>query len=211
MFDSATLAVFVIAALALLLSPGPAVLYIVARSVQQGRKAGLVSSLGLSLGGMVHVLASALGLSAILLSSAVAFQTVKLAGAAYLIYLGVRTLIARKAATERDSPETSSMWKVFRDGVVVNVLNPKAALFFFAFLPQFVDPSRGSVTRQFMFLGMTFIVLGLLTDSLYAVVAGSLSRLMRSSVRLLRAQRWVTGSIYIGLGLVTALSGSRSD
>ena len=150
-------------------------------------------------------------LSAILLSSALAFQTVKFAGAAYLIYLGVRTLTTRESAATCDSPAEVSLWRVFRDGVVINVLNPKAALFFFAFLPQFVDPSRGSVTRQFLILGMIFIVLGLLTDSLYAIVAGSLSRLMCSSVRLLRAQSRVTGSIYIGLGLVTALSGNRSE
>lgn len=206
--DTATLMIFVAAALALLLTPGPAVLYIVARSVHQGRRAGLVSALGLTAGGLVHVAAAALGVSAILMSSALAFQTVKQLGAVYLVYLGIRTLLKRDAKQEGDRKQAASMPKVFSEAVIVNLLNPKAALFFLAFLPQFVDPARGPVAVQFVSLGIIFTTLGFTTDTLYALLAGTVGGWLRSSPRMLRMQRYLTGGTYIGLGVATAFGAS---
>lgn len=208
--ETPILMIFVAAALALLLTPGPAVLYIVARSIHQGRRAGLVSALGLTAGGLVHVVAAALGVSAILMSSALAFQTVKQLGAIYLVYLGIRTLLKRDVKQEGDTKQAASMPKVFSEAIIVNLLNPKAALFFLAFLPQFVDPARGSVPVQFASLGIVFTGLGLATDSLYAILAGTIGSWLRSSPRMLRIQRYLTGGTYIGLGVATALGGTPS-
>jgi threonine/homoserine/homoserine lactone efflux protein len=206
--DAATLGIFVAAALALLLVPGPAVLYIVARSVDQGRSAGLVSVLGVHLGSLVHVTAAAVGLSSLLVSSAVAFGVVKYAGAAYLIYLGVRALIAHEEPADVGL-RPASLRALLRQGAVVNILNPKTALFFLAFLPQFVDADAGYVAAQLVFFGLLFVALGLVTDSLYALAAGTAGGWLRSSRFFAGARRWVSGTVFIGLGLATALSGSR--
>ena len=150
--DWSTLTLFVTAALILVFIPGPNSLYIVARSIQQGRKAGIISSLGVQVGTLFHVAAAAFGLSALLLSSALAFNLVKYAGAAYLIYLGVKTLLTKEnIETAQNEIPKASLSRVFSQGVIVNLLNPKAALFFFAFLPQFVDASRGRVATQIIF------------------------------------------------------------
>jgi threonine/homoserine/homoserine lactone efflux protein len=206
--DAPTLAVFVAAALALLLVPGPAVLYIVARSVDQGRSAGLVSVLGVHLGSLVHVAAAAIGISSLIVSSALAFSVVKYAGAAYLIYLGIRALSSREEPGEIEV-RASPRGKLLRQGAVVNILNPKTALFFLAFLPQFVDPDAGHVALQLTFFGLVFVALGLVTDSLYALAAGTAGNWLRSSRLFVGARRWVSGTVFIGLGLATALSGSR--
>jgi threonine/homoserine/homoserine lactone efflux protein len=207
-----TLLLFAPVALGLLVIPGPAVLYIVARSIDQGRAAGVASVLGIHTGSLVHVAAAAAGLSALLVSSAVAFAVVKYAGAAYLIVLGIRKLLER---TDEDldvgEPPSRSLRSIYLQGIVVNVLNPKTALFFLAFLPQFVDVDRGAVWLQMVVLGMTFIVLGMISDGLYAMVAARAGRLLRSSARFRTAQRYVSGGIYVSLGAVAALSGSRSE
>jgi threonine/homoserine/homoserine lactone efflux protein len=205
--EPSTLVLFVAAALVLLVTPGPAVLYVVARSVEQGPKAGFVSSLGLGVGGFVHVLAATLGLSAILVSSATAFSIVKLIGAGYLVYLGIRTLLGRSQGAESVAESPRTKWRIFRDGVIVNLFNPKAALFFFAFLPQFVDPAKGHVALQFLGLGLLFEMLGLMSDSTYALLAGTVGGWLRTNERVREIQRYVTGSVYLGLGVVTALSG----
>ena len=202
-------ALFVGAALALLLVPGPAVLYIVARSIQQGRRAGLVSVLGIHLGTLVHVAAATVGLSALVVSSAAAFTVVKLAGAAYLIGLGLWTLLSRKAETEVALGGERRLRRVFAQGVVVNVLNPKTALFFLAFLPQFVDTSRGHAALQILILGWTFAVLGMITDSIWAIAAGSAGDVLRRSRCFSLGQRYVSGSVFVGLGVVTALAGAH--
>jgi threonine/homoserine/homoserine lactone efflux protein len=202
-----SLGIFVLAALALLLTPGPAVLYIVARSIDQGRRAGLVSMLGVHTGTVVHVAAAAAGLSALLAASATAFSVVKYLGAAYLIYLGVARL--RAGATTAAAPDEGRrprLGRAFLDGIVVNVLNPKTALFFLAFLPQFTDVSRGRVGAQILCLGLLFIALGLVTDGLYAIGAGSAATWLRANPRFLASERWVSGSLYIGLGLAAAFS-----
>ena len=206
--DASTLAVFVAAALALLLVPGPAVLYIVARSVEQGRSAGLVSVLGVHLGSLVHIAAAAVGLSSLLVSSALAFNVVKYLGAAYLVYLGIRALLTR---VERDAVEVrpAPLRKLLRQGAVVNILNPKTALFFLAFLPQFVDPEAGMAALQIVFFGLVFVALGFVTDGLYALLAGTAGNWLRSSRAYAAMQRYVSGTVFIGLGLAAALSGSR--
>lgn len=204
----ATLLLFIPAALALILTPGPVVLYIVTRSVDQGRKAGLVSVLGSEAGNLLHVLAAALGLSAILLSSSLAFDVVKYLGAAYLIYLGIRKLRSKDDLTEQ-TPQRDSLWRIFRQGIMVAVLNPKTALFFFAFLPQFVDPARGNVTLQILILGGILVLMAFTTDTIYAFMAGTAGRWLRGNRRYLRFQHYFTGSVYIGLGMTAALSGGN--
>jgi threonine/homoserine/homoserine lactone efflux protein len=205
----ATLSIFMTASIALLLTPGPAVMYVVTRSIDQGRKAGLISVLGIEVGGLFHALAATLGLSAILLSSALAFDIVKYLGAAYLIFIGIRTLLT-KPEVETQVVERKSLWRIFSQGVVVNVLNPKTALFFFAFLPQFVDPARGSSTLQFLILGLIFVGLAALTDGMYAILAGSAAHWLRENQRFLRWRRYFSGPVYIGLGLTAALA-TRTD
>jgi threonine/homoserine/homoserine lactone efflux protein len=209
--DLGSLAVFVIAALALLVVPGPAVLYVVTRSIHQGRRAGLASVLGIHVGTLVHIGAATAGLSALILSSAVAFTAVKIAGAAYLVGLGVWTLLSRRAEAEVAIGGERRLRRVFAQGIVVNVLNPKTALFFLAFLPQFVDPNAGTPALQIAFLGLLFGALGLVTDSIWAIAAGTAGGLLRGSRKFLRVQRYVAGTVYLGLGAVTALAGGSDD
>jgi threonine/homoserine/homoserine lactone efflux protein len=203
------LSLFITASLALLLTPGPAVLYIVARSVDQGRKAGLVSVLGIEVGTLFHIAAAALGLSALLMSSALLFDIVKYLGAAYLIYLGIRKLMSKDEMAEIGVDKQQKLSQIFRQGVIVNVLNPKTALFFFAFLPQFVDPARGSVPLQMIMLGTIFVLLASTTDGLYALLAGTFGGWLKGNRRFMRVQRYVTGTVYIGLGVTAALSSSN--
>jgi threonine/homoserine/homoserine lactone efflux protein len=205
------LALFAVAALALLVVPGPAVLYVVTRSIHQGKRAGLVSVLGIHLGTLVHITAATAGLSALLVSSATAFTVVKLAGAAYLIVLGLWTLLSRSAAGDVLLGGERRLRRVFAQGVVVNVLNPKTALFFLAFLPQFVDPHRGHATLQIALLGSTFAALGLVTDSVWAVGAGAAGDVLRRSRHFARVQRYVSGSVFVGLGVVAALAGNGHE
>ena len=204
-----TLLTFAAAALVVLLIPGPAVLYIVARSLAQGRRAGFVSVLGLSVGALAHVAAAALGLSALLVASATAFGVVKALGAIYLVWLGVRTLLARDAADEMRVPEPRSARRLFRDGVIVSVLNPKIAVFFLAFLPQFADPARGSVARQVLLLGLLYVGMALVTDSAYAILAGFVRQRLGARVAAAPAARYATGALYIGMGLGAAFAGRR--
>lgn len=211
MIDGMTLALFTAASLALLILPGPSVLYIVARSVDQGRAAGLVSTLGMTFGGLVHVAAAVLGISTILLSSATAFSVLRYAGAAYLIYLGIRTLLQRGRHTLSDGKTADSMKKVFWQAWLVQVLNPKTALFFLAFLPQFIDPGGMHPAVQSALLGLWFLVLAMITDATYAVLASKLkarwSGRWGSGGAVL--QRYAAATTYFGLGLMTAFAGSR--
>jgi threonine/homoserine/homoserine lactone efflux protein len=203
------LGLFIGAALVLLLIPGPAVLYIVARSVEQGRLAGFVSDLGIHAATMVHVLAAALGLSALLASSALAYSMVKYAGAAYLIWLGLRKIFGRVEAPGTDvALERYSYARLFRDGFIVNLLNPKTALFFVAFLPQFVELGRGHVSMQVAFLGMTFAALGVVTDGCYALAASTAGNWLKRSRGYLKFGRYVSGTLFIGLGLTAAFTGN---
>ncbi len=206
--DVTTLLVFAGAALALIVIPGPAVLYILAQSVEHGRRAGVVSAIGVATGGLVHITAAAIGIAALVVSSAVAFSVVKYAGAAYLVYLGIRRLLERGTeSADAGRARDAQPWRIFRRGVVVNVLNPKTALFFLAFLPQFVDPDGGPVLGQILVLGTLFVLLALLSDSLYALGAGALAAWLRRRRGVARdVRRYAGAAVYLGLGTATALA-----
>jgi threonine/homoserine/homoserine lactone efflux protein len=202
--------VFVSAAAILLLIPGPAVLYILARSMEQGRMAGLASAAGIAVGTLVHVLAATLGLSALLISSVFSYSALKYAGACYLFYLGIKKFCTRKETADRQPPrDPTPARKVFAQGVLVNVLNPKTAIFFFAFLPQFVSPARGQVSLQFLALGLLFAVMGWISDSIWALAAGSVAHWLRRKQPFMNQERYLAGTVYVGLGLATAVSGTR--
>jgi threonine/homoserine/homoserine lactone efflux protein len=210
MLSWSSLYLFITTVLLLVFIPGPNTLYIVARSIQQGRKAGIVSSLGVQIGTLFHILAAAFGLSALLLSSALAFNVVKYTGAAYLIYLGIKTLLSKEKPEPNEEIQKTGLSRVFYQGVIVNLLNPKTALFFFAFLPQFVDPERGALAMQIILLGVILMALGGLSDFSYALAAGSIGKWLRGNAKFLRAQRYFAGSVYMGLGAATAFTGTHS-
>ena len=204
------LLLFIGAALVLLLIPGPAVLYVVARSVSQGRKAGLVSVCGIHTATLIHILAAALGLSVLVLSSALAFNIVKYAGAAYLVWLGLRKLFGQaETASANGQLARYSYGRLYRDGFLVNLLNPKTALFFLAFLPQFVDVSRGHVAMQITILGLILATLGFCTDSAYSLLAGTVGDWLKRSRGYVRFERYGSGLLFIGLGLTAAFSGPK--
>jgi threonine/homoserine/homoserine lactone efflux protein len=204
---------FVTAALALLAIPGPAVLYITSRSIGQGRNAGFVSALGIGVGTLVHTAAAVIGLSALLVSSAMAFSVVKYLGAAYLVFLGIQRLRSKESlASSSNDPAAprASLARIFGQGIVVNILNPKTALFFFAFLPQFVDPSRGQVATQILSLGVLFALMGTTSDSIWALFSSSVAGWLRGNPRWMHNERYVSGGILISLGLATAFAGSSA-
>ncbi|HET9588478.1 MAG TPA: LysE family translocator [Anaerolineales bacterium] len=209
MIELSQLYLFIGASLALLLVPGPAVLYITARSANQGRLAGLVSVLAIETANFLQAVAATLGLSAILLSSALAFDVVKYLGAAYLIYLGLRKLLATEESAGEETLRREGLWRIYWQGFVVNLLNPKTALFFFAFLPQFVDPDRGNVTIQTLWLGVLFVGMAIITDSMYALLASSLADRLRGNRHFQNGERYFAGLVYMGLGITTALTGAK--
>lgn len=202
--SATTYGLFVLAAVTLLVIPGPAVLYIVSRSVDQGRAAGLASVLGVTTGTLIQIAFAVVGLSSLVLASAVAFDVVKYAGAAYLLVLGVRRLLSREHVdlTTRRPPRT--LRRLYAQGVVVNTLNPKTALFVFALLPQFVDAGAGRVPLQVLVLGLTLCALGLISDGLYAFVAGTVADRLRGSRSVARLERWLGGGVLVGLGIAAA-------
>lgn len=207
---AASLGLFIVAALVLLVTPGPAVLYIVARSIEQGRLAGFVSDLGIHSATLVHVLAASLGLSALLASSALAFSIVKFVGAAYLIWIGLKKIFGRVAPLDLGGETQRADYKrLFRDGFIVNLLNPKTALFFLAFLPQFVDVGRGHVAMQIAFLGLLFTLLGFISDGCYALAASAAGGWLKRSKTYLNVERYVSGVVFIGLGLTAAFAGNH--
>jgi len=207
--DATTFALFALACLAFLAIPGPSVFYIVTRSLVQGRRAGVTSMLGVQAGGLVHVVAAAFGVSALIASSAAAFTVVKYAGAAYLVFLGLRKLLAREDGEEIEieprGPRSTA--QLFGHGVIVNVLNPKTALFFLAFLPQFVDPNAGAVAPQMLVLGTMLVGLGVLSDGTYALLAAGAGNKLRSAARTRRRLEKVSGGVFVGLGLAAAFAG----
>jgi threonine/homoserine/homoserine lactone efflux protein len=207
--DLTHLPLFILASAVLLLTPGPAVLYIIARSVDQGRRAGLVSVCAIEVGNFTHVIAATLGMSALVLSSALAFTIVKYLGAAYLVYLGVRKLFTGEAIQATGNSQPQSLRQVFSQGVVVATLNPKTALFFVAFLPQFVDPSQGTIAGQMFVLGCIFVMLAMISDSMYALLAGTVGQWLKGSRSAGRVERYLVASVYIGLGVTAALADAR--
>jgi threonine/homoserine/homoserine lactone efflux protein len=198
---ASTIALFALASLALAVVPGPAVTYIVAQSVDKGRRAGLASAGGVASGGLVHVAAATVGLSALIASSATAFTAVKLVGAAYLIAVGIRRIVTKdESFTE---PQPAPLRRIWRQGVVVNIFNPKTALFFLAFLPQFVNRDH-TVWTQVAFLGCLFAVIAFTSDVAYALLADALATRLRRGTRAAKVQRYVSGGIFVALGGVAA-------
>jgi threonine/homoserine/homoserine lactone efflux protein len=198
-------ALFVVTALALLAIPGPAVLYIVSRSIDQGRRAGFASVCGITTGTIVHVTLATVGLSSLVLASRIAFDTVRYAGAAYLIYLGVRRLLTRHVEANREARPPRTMRELYTQGLIVNLLNPKTIVFIFAFIPQFVDVNAGHVWLQILLLGLTLAGLGFTSDSLYAVAAGTMADRLRGTPLIARVERWFGGAVLIGLGVAAAI------
>ncbi|CAN5341777.1 LysE family translocator [soil metagenome] len=208
--EPATLLLFAVAGLVLIVVPGPNLIFIMTRSVADGTRVGLASALGVETGTLVHVAAAAVGLSALLASSATAFDMVKYVGAAYLIYLGLKAL--RSRPPDPDQPAVAvgtSMARAYRQAVLVQLLNPKVAVFFLAFLPQFIDPTGGPAWIQIAGLGALLAVLGLCVDCAYAVAAGSARSWLRARPQVWARQRYVTGAVYLGLGVTAALSGRK--
>lgn len=201
--DLSTIGAFALASFVLLIIPGPAVIYILNRSVSDGREVGLAAVAGLELGNLVHAIAASAGLSAVLATSATAFNTVKWLGAGYLVFVGVRTLLRPAPAISGDQAGVS-VRRAFGQGVVVNVLNPKVALFFLSFLPQFIHPDEGRAWLQSLVLGGVFVLIGCITDSTYSTVASSMRHVLLRGRALGIVQRWVAGTVFIGLGLMAA-------
>jgi len=208
--DANTVLIVALASLVLVIVPGPAVLYILTRSVSQGRTAGLVSAGGVNLGSAIHVVAAVGGLSILLAGSSIAYSTVKWLGVFYLAWIGYRTLTADddEFTTPRMAPQ--SLRRVFTQGVLVNVLNPKVAIFFLAFLPQFVDPNSPNPALQTLILGMTLVAIGLVSDSIYALIGGGLGDLFKRRPRAARTTRLTAGAAYLALAGIAAASGNKA-
>jgi threonine/homoserine/homoserine lactone efflux protein len=207
--EPATLLLFAASALALVAIPGPNIVYIVTRSIDQGRRAGFASAFGVETATLLHVTAAAAGLSAALASSATAFAVVKYAGAAYLLYLAAKTLISRDEGAGHAPRTPASPLRVFVAGMLVNLLNPKVALFFLALLPQFVDPQAGPAWTQILVLGAMLAAIGLASDLLYAVGAGRVGARLRATAGYARRRRYVAGVVYFGLAVVALVGGRR--
>ncbi len=209
--DSETLLIFTVAAMILNVSPGPSNFFVMSRSVEQGTRAGLLSTIGLGAGSVVHVLATTFGVSAIILASATVFSVLKFAGAMYLIYLGIQCFRRTgKAAARGKTPGSKSGKQIFFEGALVELLNPKSALFYLALLPQFVDPAVGPVIPQFLILGTIAIASAIPCDALVAVLSGSFARTINQSTRIQRMQDWLSGSVLLGVGVYMAIA-SRDD
>ncbi len=203
------LSAFLIASLILAVSPGPGVFYIVPRSLLQGRRHGLASVAGVALGNLGNAIGASIGLAALFAVSSIAFTVVKYAGAAYLVYLGIQALRAPGAPSLPEVPQPASLWPIFRDGFVVALLNPKTAIFFAAFLPQFMS-AEAAAALQGIALGALFVAIAAVTDSLYALAASAVAPALSQARGLRALGRYVSGGAFIGLGLFAALSGSRS-
>ena len=198
--------IFVVSGLLLNLTPGNDMLYVIARSSGGSERAGIVSALGIGAGCFVHMLAAVAGLSALVAQSALAFEILKYAGAAYLVYLGLRSIFDRSSSTTRETSHTRSMSRIFWQGVLTNVLNPKVALFFLAFLPQFIDASKGSLSLQILFLGTWFNVMGTLVNILVALVFGRLGARLSRIPKFMQWQQRFTGIVLMALGIRVAMT-----
>ncbi len=210
MIDVDTILLFCVTAFVLIITPGPNQIYIIARSTSQGRKAGILSALGVDAGTLVHVVAASLGLSALLASSALAYSIVRYAGAGYLIYLGIRTWLSRNNNTKCENMEFISGRRIFIQGMLTNILNPKAALFFLAILPQFVNEAHGHATEQMLILGCLFALIGMCIDLAVAILSSSVGVWLRQKTGFQRGQKWAAGGVYFSLGLSTALTGTNN-
>jgi threonine/homoserine/homoserine lactone efflux protein len=204
-----TLLLFMAAALALNVTPGPSIVYVMSRSVAQGRTAGLVSALGLGTGSLVHAVAATLGLSALLAYSPLTYAAIKYLGAGYLVYLGVGLLRRGTVRFAHAMPAPLPLGRVYWQGVLTEILNPKVALFFLSFLPQFVDPARGSVGGQTLLFGLLFHVTGVPINMLVAVAGSAIAESFARNAPFERIRDWLAGAVLIGLGIRLALSERR--
>lgn len=200
-----TYAVFLATGMALLAIPGPAVLYVVTRSIEMGRRGGLASVAGITTATVTHVALATAGLSSLVLASTVAFDAVKYVGAAYLLFLGLRRLLGRGLEQPAADTAPRTRRRAYAQGVVVNLTNPKTIVFVFAFLPQFVDPHAHHVWLQVLVLGLSFALLGCLSDSVWALAAGTVADRLRGTKRIARVQRWLGGGTLVGLGVLAAV------
>ena len=204
MIDPHLFTLFLIATIILLLTPGPAVLYITSRSIEQGRQAGFASVLGISVGTLFHILATTCGLSLIVMNSPILFNAIKIIGAAYLIYLGFKTYRQNQLFNFDNLESTKpDLKKVFVDGIIVNTFNPKAIIFFIAFIPQFLNVEYGHVAQQTLFYGVCFFFLAMSSDLLYVLISEALRKFLQRSANFLKYQKYIVGSIYVGLGVLT--------
>lgn len=212
MVDPQLFILFLLASLVLLLTPGPAVLYIMSKSIEQGKKAGLVSVLGIGVGNLVHVTAAAFGFSLIIMKSIVLFTAIKIIGAGYLIYLGIKAIRQKSGFNFEQVEKTElNVKKTFIDGIIVNVFNPKTALFFLAFIPQFINVAYGNILFQTIFYGASFTLLALLSDAIYVLLSEKIRTLLRRNVKFQIYQRYVIGSVYVLLGLLTLLTDTKIE
>jgi threonine/homoserine/homoserine lactone efflux protein len=203
--SSSTYALFLATAIVLLLIPGPAVLYVVTRSIEMGRSGGLASVAGITTGTIAYVVLAAVGLSSLILASTAAFDAVKYVGAAYLFLLGVRRLLGRGLTKPDEEAAPRTRRRAYTQGVFVNLTNPKTIVFIFAFLPQFVDPHAQHAWLQVLALGLSFALLGFLSDSMWAFAAGTAADRLRGTAAMGRVQRWLGGGVLVGLGILAAV------
>lgn len=208
MLDATKFGLFLTAAILLAITPGPGIFYVLTRSLKGGRAEGIASSFGTAVGGLAHVVGAALGLSTILATSSIAFTIVKYVGAAYLIYLGIRTLRSDDGISVEANIPPSTTRNAFRQGIITEVLNPKTALFFLAFIPQFINP-QGNVILQFALLGSISVALNTSADIVIALLAGPIGQWLRTSSRFRRRQRLFTGWSLIGLGAYVAVADNK--
>ncbi|MEZ5175375.1 MAG: LysE family translocator [Acidimicrobiia bacterium] len=209
--DARTLALFAAASFVLVIIPGPAVIYILTRSISQGRTAGIVSALGVNIGTGVHVLGAAAGLSVVLANSVAMFNAIKWVGVAYLAWIGIRTIRMDDTVFTTETRDPTALRRVFTEGVIVNMLNPKVAIFILAFLPQFVDTAAANPAAQTIVLGVTLIAVGVVSDSAYAFAGGHLGRLLRRRPHAARTARIGAGATYLALAAVATFTGTRSS
>ncbi len=205
MLNISNLTLFCIAAIILIITPGPDMLYVIARSIGQGKVAGVVSAVGVCVGVLVHILAATIGLSALLMTSAVAYNIIKYAGATYLIYLGIRTILNHERQNTLRTSQKISLKTTFSQGVLSSVLNPKLALFFLAFLPQFVDSTQGRIALQIFILGLIFVTMAIVWLVAVALLTSYLGNWLQNNSSWRRFQRWFSGSVLIVLGARLAL------
>lgn len=208
MLNIAELSAFILVVFGLFLIPGPAVLLMITRSAQEGTKTGIITGLGIATGDFIHVLLAAVGFSAILMTSTAAFTIVKIAGAAYLLYMGIRALLAKASSIKMPDVVQESLLKVYRQGILVEALNPKTALFFLALFPQFVNAESGTIVTQFLILGVIFVVLTVIYTTILAVFTGTIGQLIKRGTGMNRWGQKILGLLYIGLSLQVLLLGS---
>ena len=204
MIDPQLYTLFLISAIILLLTPGPAVLYITSRSIEQGKQAGFASVLGISIGTLFHILATTCGLSLLVMQSPILFNTIKIIGAGYLVYLGIKTYLQKQLFNFDDlESRQTNLKKVFIDGIIVNTFNPKAIIFFLAFIPQFLNLEYGHIAMQTLFYGLSFLVLAVSSDILFVLLSQPLRKFLQRSINFQQYQKYIVGSIYVVLGVLT--------